>query len=64
MNDQVLFPYNYDEGRIIVLPGDPSLVSRSASGAEVREGGRPEAKPSFQEDLANRGMSMEYARLV
>lgn len=46
MADQEWFPYNSDESKIMVLPAKSPLVHRSASGTEVREGGRPKVRPS------------------
>lgn len=40
--DHHWFPYNLEEGKIMVLPKRPQLIGRSASDVEVREGGRPE----------------------
>lgn len=56
------FPYNYDEGKIIVLPAEPPLVRCCASGAEVPEGGQPEVDQKYREDFTIYGMFREYAR--
>lgn len=56
--------YNYDDGMIMVLPAEPLLVCRSASGAEVFEGGRREVRPTYREKVAHCGMFMDYAQLV
>lgn len=45
-------------------PAEPPFTSRRASGAKVRECGRSEVRPRYGEELAYRGISMEYARLV
>lgn len=58
------FRYNFKDDRIMVLPEEPSLIRCSASGVIMREGGRPEIRPKYQEEFANCGISMEYARLV
>lgn len=50
LKDQELFPYNYDKGKIMVLPAEPPLVRCSASGAKKREGGQLEVKPRYQEE--------------
>lgn len=64
MEDQKWSPYNYDEGEIVVLPAESLLVRRSASGAEAREGWRPEVKPRYREEFAHRKVFIEYARIV
>lgn len=47
MVDQDRFRYNDENGRIMVFPEERLLVRRSASGAEVREGGRHEIRPMY-----------------
>lgn len=39
LEDRERLPYNYDKGKIMVLPMEPPLVCRRASGTEVREYG-------------------------
>lgn len=48
----------------MVLAVEPPSVRCSASGSEVREGGRHKIEPKYRETLAHRKMSIEYARLV
>lgn len=56
--------YNYDEGKILVLPAEQPLVRLSASDAKVREVVRLGVKPRYREKFAHRGMCMDYERLV
>lgn len=48
----------------MVLPAEPLLTCRRASGAEVRAGGQLEEKPRCQTDFADREVSMEYTWLA
>lgn len=64
LEDQDWFPFNYDDGKILVLLAESLLVHCCASGAKVLEGGQPEVKPRYQEDFVDHGMSMKYGRLA
>lgn len=64
MKDYLRFLYSYDDDKIMVLPVEPPVVRCSVSGARVREGERPEARPRYREKFGHREMSIEYARLV
>lgn len=44
LEDQEWFQCNYNERKIRVLPAEPPMVRRSASGVELREGGQSEVK--------------------
>lgn len=46
------------------MPAELLLVRRRASGAEVHEGRHLEVRPNYLEELANRGISMEYSPLA
>lgn len=48
----------------MILSTKPSVVRRSVSGAEVCERERREGRLTYQEEFANREMSMDYAQLV
>lgn len=63
-DDQVWIPSNHNNGRIVVLPAVPPMVLRSASGAEVRVGGRLEVRTKYRVEYAHCGTSMNAARLV
>lgn len=47
-----------------MLPSEPPLVRRSASGTKARKGGGPEVKPRYREKFTSRGLCMEYGRLA
>lgn len=64
MANQEWFPYDYECGKIMVIPEEPPLVRRSAGGAEVRDGGRSEIRPKYREEFTHCGMSMDFARPV
>lgn len=64
VEDHDWFSYNYEDGKIMLLPEEPPWVRRSVSGFEEREGGRLEIRPKYREEFTHRGMSLEYARLV
>lgn len=64
LGDQEWFPYKYAEGKFVVLPSKLPMVRRNSNGLKVREGGEPEVKPKYRVEFANRGMSIEFARLA
>lgn len=39
-------------------------MRHSANDTEAREGGRPEGRPKYEEELGHCGLSIEYARIV
>lgn len=59
-----VFTYDYGEGKIVELPAKPPFEHCSASGAKVHDGRHPEARLRYREEFADRGMSLEDARLA
>lgn len=64
LEDQEGFPNNYVKGKSVVLPVEPLLVRRKASGTKVLEGGHVEARPIYRTKFANCGMFLKYALLA
>lgn len=57
LRDQELFLYTNTDGNIVVLLIELFLLRRSASRADLREGGHAEAMPRHCEAFADLGMS-------
>lgn len=58
------FPNSYHEGKSMVLWAELPFVRRTARGVIVPEGEQARVKSRLQEELANRGMFMEYVKMA
>lgn len=64
LKDSKWYLYDYNDGRTMELPAEPSLLRCGVSGAEVPEGGHLKVKLEYQKESFIRGIFMENAKLA
>lgn len=58
------FPFEYEQSKRIFIPPTPGVSRICADGVEVPESSRDEIRTIYQEEFADRGMSIDFSEWV